>query len=325
MFTFGCNKEFFEHVFSDGKEASGHRNFGAWDLDYGARFYDPQLGRWHTQDPHAENYLAWSPYAYVANNPIRLTDPTGMDWYEDEDGNAMWRRSQDKEYTDENGKAYKNIGTDYLFVSRNRAILFQQETNDDGELTLKSSSFDMSVETDPLKEAVLNMQSSDWSREAVQKYWDNPTLGNAVGYALKEALSQWTRPELVIGGLSAGVGGYTSFAKMGAKGGSQLLLKPGAANLTQKGLDHIVARHWFTSGAKGAGKFAEGTTGVSLKSMINTTTTQGVFRANTMGRAGTIVEYNFGRVIGTASSGVPASSLRVVIGTNGNVITAFPF
>lgn len=58
-----------------------------------------------------------------------------------------------------------------------------------------------------------------------------------------------------------------------AKGGSQLLLKPGAANLTQKGLDHIVARHWFTSGAKGAGKFAEGTTGAGLKSMINTTTT----------------------------------------------------
>lgn len=113
--------------------------------------------------------------------------------------------------------------------------------------------------------------------------------------------------------------------KRAAKGGSQLLLKPGAANLTQKGLDHIVARHWFTSGAKGAGKFAEGTTGAGLKSMINTTTTQGVFRANTMGRAGTIAEYNFGRVIGTTSSGAPASSLRVVIGTNGNVITAFPF
>ena len=109
------------------------------------------------------------------------------------------------------------------------------------------------------------------------------------------------------------------------KGGRQLLLKPGAANLTQKGLDHIIARHWFTSGAKGAGKFAEGTTGAGLKSMINTTTTQGVFRANTMGRAGTIAEYNFGRVIGTTSGGAPASSLRVVIGTNGNVITAFPF
>jgi hypothetical protein len=134
----------------------------------------------------------------------------------------------------------------------------------------------------------------------------------------------------VVGGGIEGVAaianlGKSLFSKTAAKAGTQLLLKPGAANLTQHGLDHIVARHWFSSEAKGAGKFFEGTTGSGLKSMINTTTTQGVFQANTMGRTGTIAEYNFGRVIGTTSSGAPASSLRVVIGINGNVITAFPF
>jgi hypothetical protein len=108
-----------------------------------------------------------------------------------------------------------------------------------------------------------------------------------------------------------------------AKGGAQLL-GSAPAKLTQQGLQHIVARHWATSGAKGAGKFLEGTTARGLKEMIKTTTTQGVFRANTFGRAGTIAEYNFGRVIGKTSAGAPASSLRVVIGPNGNVITAFP-
>jgi len=103
------------------------------------------------------------------------------------------------------------------------------------------------------------------------------------------------------------------------------LLSPGAANLTQQGLEHIEARHWFTSGAKGAGKFLEGTTVRGLKDMIGTATTKGVFRPNTFGRAGTIAEYNFGNVIGTTSKGLPASNLRVVIGTNGNVISAFPF
>jgi len=111
--------------------------------------------------------------------------------------------------------------------------------------------------------------------------------------------------------------------EVAAKASGQLLAAP--ARLTQKGLDHIVARHWFGSSAKGAGKFSQNMTVKQLKSMINQTTTKGVFRPNTLNRVGTIAEYNFGRTIGTNISGRAASNLRVVIGPNGNVITAFPF
>lgn len=43
---------------------------------YGARYYDPQLGRWMAVDPADEFY---SPYLYCGNNPIRFTDQDGSE------------------------------------------------------------------------------------------------------------------------------------------------------------------------------------------------------------------------------------------------------
>jgi RHS repeat-associated protein len=46
-------------------------------VDFGARGYDPRLGRWWSVDPLANQFASQSPYSYAGSNPVYFIDKEG--------------------------------------------------------------------------------------------------------------------------------------------------------------------------------------------------------------------------------------------------------
>ena len=98
---------------------------------YGARYYEPRLSLWISVDPVCEDGPSSSPYNFVFNNPLILTDPDGLWPIYSKDGSYLgndgkYEKGKDLAYTgvafyDKNGKitGYGNLS---LFTTNHTAF-----------------------------------------------------------------------------------------------------------------------------------------------------------------------------------------------------------
>ncbi|HZV71385.1 MAG TPA: RHS repeat-associated core domain-containing protein [Saprospiraceae bacterium] len=80
----------------NGKEMTEEMNLGMYD--YGARQFDPVIGRFITIDRFSHEYSFQSPYAYGANNPIKFIDVNG---------DSIWIDYKGTDYLYQGGALYQ--------------------------------------------------------------------------------------------------------------------------------------------------------------------------------------------------------------------------
>jgi RHS repeat-associated protein len=109
------------------------------DYDFLYREYDPKQGRWISPDPAGlravdpTNPQSWNRYAYVLNNPLSNTDPTGLDCvYVNDNNNGIENIDQQSNNSEcqQNGGYWVDGGVQNFFINSDTGEVWLQGTTD---------------------------------------------------------------------------------------------------------------------------------------------------------------------------------------------------
>ena len=111
---------------------------------FGARYYTSDLSIWLSVDPMSAKYPSLSPYVYCANNPVKLVDPNGEDWFENElTGDVYYARDYrkgDEQYID--GEGWKWMGENDMFGKSADEVIYSNYLNVEPEIYTGNESID---------------------------------------------------------------------------------------------------------------------------------------------------------------------------------------
>jgi RHS repeat-associated protein len=188
---------------ADNFKFTGKENLqGNGFVDFGARLYDNIVPRFTTIDANSEDYKHLTGYNYAENNPIMKIDP---------DGNSSENIAT--QYVDPNGNTIINTNdgrNDVFVVPWNKLKKFKE--NADNALPEISNStgwndYWRSQSTLLVPGSLVDMVHSADAVQKLIKYAITESTEDLFDYVFEEIEAQWKTPELVVGGISAGIGG----------------------------------------------------------------------------------------------------------------------
>ncbi|NLN34171.1 MAG: hypothetical protein GX159_11340, partial [Flavobacteriaceae bacterium] len=209
------------HYKYNGQEWQDELGLNMYAMDL--RQYDPAIGRWVVIDPITHHSM--SPYNAFDNNPVFWADPSGADAVDigydriidsqDMMGSYHWSGGfqeieneggdkKDTEYKTEKGEtiAITDDGSsDVVTVPNNMLDDFVENVAWTNQDRLDSQGWNAYWKTEILGfESIEELDNffavatSDWSRNKLIKYWQDPTLFNWMAYCSAEVVEYWINP-----------------------------------------------------------------------------------------------------------------------------------